>query len=38
MIGKGAYAMVKLAKHIPTGEMRAVKVYEWFKLIDNTRK
>ena len=37
-IGKGAYAIVKLAKHIPTNTQRAVKLYDRSKLIDSTRK
>lgn len=37
-IGKGAYAVVKLGMHKPTGENRAIKMYERFKLIDSTRK
>jgi len=30
--------VVKLATHRPTGEIRAVKMYERFKLIDEIRK
>jgi serine/threonine protein kinase len=37
-IGKGAYAIVKLAVHRPTGEKRAVKFYERSKLVDSMRK
>lgn len=37
-IGQGAYAVVKLATYTPTGEKRAVKMYDRSKLIDGTRK
>lgn len=37
-IGKGAYAVVKLAVHLPSSEKRAVKLYDRSKLIDGTRK
>jgi serine/threonine protein kinase len=37
-IGKGAYARVKLATHRKSGEPRAIKLYERYKLIDATRK
>jgi hypothetical protein len=37
-IGKGAYAIVKLAHHKPTNKKMAIKIYEKVKLLDNQRK
>lgn len=37
-IGKGAYAIVKLAHHKPTGKKMAIKIYEKVKLLDPQKK
>ncbi|CAI2363769.1 unnamed protein product [Moneuplotes crassus] len=37
-IGRGAYAVVRLAHHHPSNEKRAVKLYDRSKLVDGTRK
>ena len=37
-IGKGSYAIVKLAKDLETGEEVAIKIYDKSKLIDNLKK
>jgi 5'-AMP-activated protein kinase catalytic alpha subunit len=37
-IGKGAYAIVKQAIHKPTGKKYAVKIYDKYKLMDQSRK
>lgn len=37
-IGKGAYAVVKQAMHKPTGLKLAIKQYDKFKLMDQSRK
>jgi serine/threonine protein kinase len=37
-LGKGAYAIVKLAIHKPTGSVFAIKSYDKFRLTDPARK
>jgi serine/threonine protein kinase len=37
-IGKGAYALVKVATHKATRERFAVKIYEKFRLMDSLKK
>ena len=37
-IGKGAYAVVKQAMHKPSGIKLAIKIYEKYKLMDQSRK
>eukprot|EP00362_Geleiidae_sp_MMETSP1317_P002265 CAMPEP_0201282492 /NCGR_PEP_ID=MMETSP1317-20130820/5779_1 /ASSEMBLY_ACC=CAM_ASM_000770 /TAXON_ID=187299 /ORGANISM="Undescribed Undescribed, Strain Undescribed" /LENGTH=43 /DNA_ID= /DNA_START= /DNA_END= /DNA_ORIENTATION= len=34
ILGQGAYAVVRLSIHKPTGRKLAIKQYEKFKLID----
>ena len=36
MLGQGAYAMVREAKHINTGHRVALKIYDKYKLVSNT--
>lgn len=38
LLGKGSYALVKLAKHIETGKLYAIKTYERRKLRDPLKK
>jgi serine/threonine protein kinase len=35
MLGQGAYAMVREAKHNVTGHLVAVKIYDKYKMINN---